>query len=381
MTPLTSLRTVLDYVKSKFIGKEEIIELLGICLIAQENALLYGPPGTAKSAIVRMLASTIHDGHNFEYLLTRFTEPNEIFGPFDIPSLKNGVLKTNTEGMLPEASLVFLDEIFNANSAILNSLLMALNERMFKRGNETKKLPALLFVGASNNLPEDEALNALFDRFLVRIHCDYVAPDLLSSVLAAGRQLAKEADTIPPTIATSEIQDLQLSCRNVDLSAILPTYVQLVFSLRNAGINISDRRAVKLQQLIAASALMSHRNHAIISDLWVLKHIWDAQDQIELLSGMIQTVIGKEATPEAHPMAFEHAHLDVESLMKDLQELRQLITESGNDFEAKNIMKDKLRYLQSRIAWINNDIQKAHLETTIQTLWQTLLQEQTSTSS
>ncbi len=105
----------------------------------------------------------------FDYLLTRFTEPNELFGPFDIRKLREGDLVTNTEGMLPEADFVFLDELLNANSAILNSLLMALNERSFRRGRETRKLPALMFVGASNSLPEDGALGALFDRFLLRV--------------------------------------------------------------------------------------------------------------------------------------------------------------------------------------------------------------------
>jgi len=152
MSSIQKLNTVLTDVKASFVGKDEIIDLLGISLIARENAFLLGPPGTAKSAIIRALSDRIAGGNNFEYLLTRFTEPNEIFGPFDIRKLKEGELVTNTEGMMPEASMVFLDEIFNANSAILNSLLMALNEKIFRRGRETRKLPALMFVGASNVL-------------------------------------------------------------------------------------------------------------------------------------------------------------------------------------------------------------------------------------
>ncbi|MGB0432663.1 MAG: AAA family ATPase, partial [Bacteroidia bacterium] len=148
MEAIEKLKNVLAHVKSTFVGKDEIIDLLGIGLVARENAFLLGPPGTAKSAIVRQLSNCIENGKNFEYLLTRFTEPNEIFGPFDIRKLKEGDLITNTEGMLPEASMVFLDEIFNANSAILNSLLLALNEKIFRRGKETRKLPALIFVGA-----------------------------------------------------------------------------------------------------------------------------------------------------------------------------------------------------------------------------------------
>src|SRR5207237_8488506 len=100
--------------------------------------------------------------------------------------LREGDLVTNTDGMLPEASFVFLDELLNANSAILNSLLMVLNERVFRRGRETRKVPTLMFVGASNRLPEDDALGALFDRFLMRVPCDSVATEQLPDVLSAG---------------------------------------------------------------------------------------------------------------------------------------------------------------------------------------------------
>ncbi len=166
-------KDVVQPLKQMFVGKDEIIDLLEVALVSRENLFLLGPPGTAKSALVRSLAEKI-DGRFFDYLLTKFTEPNEFFGPFDIRRLRDGDLVTNTEGMLPEADFVFLDELLNANSSILNSLLMALNERVFRRGRETRSLPALIFVGASNRLPEDESLNALFDRFLLRVRCDNV---------------------------------------------------------------------------------------------------------------------------------------------------------------------------------------------------------------
>src|SRR4051812_28108414 len=159
--------------KRTFVGKDEIVDLMGVALVAGENLFLLGPPGTAKTALVHQLGARLH-GQFFEYLLTRFTEPNELFGPFDIRRLREGELVTNTEGMLPEASLVFLDELLNANCAILNSLLTVLNERTLRRGRETLAVPALIFIGASNHLPEEDSLRALFDRFLMRINCDHV---------------------------------------------------------------------------------------------------------------------------------------------------------------------------------------------------------------
>ncbi|RZK44881.1 MAG: AAA family ATPase, partial [Hymenobacter sp.] len=173
---IEKLNAVARHLKATFVGKDDVIDLLIICLVGRENLFLLGPPGTAKSALVRALAQRLQ-GQTFEYLLTRFTEPGELFGPFDIRRLREGDLVTNTAGMLPEAHLIFLDELLNANSAILNSLLTVLNERVFRRGRDSRPLPALLLVGASNQLPADEALQALFDRFLVRVHCGYVAPD------------------------------------------------------------------------------------------------------------------------------------------------------------------------------------------------------------
>lgn len=374
MNNIEKLNKVLSFVKDSFIGKDEIIDLLGISLIARENAFLLGPPGTAKSAIVRLLSSCIKDGKNFEYLLTRFTEPNELFGPFDIRKLKEGELITNTEGMLPEASMVFLDEIFNANSAILNSLLMALNEKIFRRGKETKKLPALMFVGASNVLPEDESLNALLDRFLIRTRCDYVDTDLLEEVLLAGWRLENNLSNEKPSITPSEIIDLQTQSKQVDLSPIRKQYVDLIHNLRNTGIKISDRRAVKIQNLLAASALICGRKEAILSDLWVLKYIWDTEEQIEILAGIIDSVIAKEKTEAAHPQAFFNKMPNAEELIKEVALLKNKWSEPNLSFEEQNIIKDKLRYVQNRCNWVKNIEHKQYIQSEIENLWQLMLQ-------
>lgn len=373
MNNIDKLNRVLQFVKTSFVGKDEIIDLLGISLIARENAFLLGPPGTAKSAIIRMLADCIEDGKNFEYLLTRFTEPNEIFGPFDIRKLKDGELLTNTEGMMPEASMVFLDEIFNANSAILNSLLMALNERIFRRGKETRKLPALMFVGASNMLPEDEALNALLDRFLIRVRCDYVDTDQLGEVLLAGWKLENMAALERPSVTPEEIRELQVQSRQVDLTPIRKQYIDLVHNLRITGIKVSDRRAVKVQGLIAASALMCNRTAAIVSDLWVLKYIWDTEEQIEILAGIIDNIIEKENIPGSHPQALFNKTPNAEALMKEVELLAGRWDAGELTFEEQHIIKDKLRYIQTRCNWVRDNMQKQHIQKEIEALWEKML--------
>src|SRR5438046_5754512 len=162
---------VVNVLKRRFVGRDQGIDLRALAVVAGEHLFLYGPPGTAKSMLIRQLAPAVR-GRYFEYMLTRFSEPNEIFGPIDIARLREGTVVTVTTGMLPEAEFVFLDELFNANSAILNNLLSVLNERVYRRGAEVHRLPVLTVFAASNQLVEDQALRALFDRFLIRCHVE-----------------------------------------------------------------------------------------------------------------------------------------------------------------------------------------------------------------
>ena len=371
---IDKLNNVLQQLKATFVGKDDIIDLMGICLAGRENLFLLGPPGTAKSAMVRELARHLK-GKSFEYLLTRFTEPNELFGPFDIRKLRDGDLVTNTEGMLPEASLVFLDELLNANSAILNSLLMALNEKIFRRGKETKKLPALIFIGASNHLPEDEALQALFDRFLIRVHCGNVDPVQLEKVLHAGWNLEQQEQPDYTGITEEEVRHLQSLITTVDLSPIIPAYIELVQLLRNAGVQISDRRAVKLQRLIAASALLCKRQSALRSDLWIMRYIWDTEEQQEVIAGIVNAVIANgEQHPQQHPRATINSAPDADAIYEEIKLMTvqwEAINTSGAE---RALIKDRLRYLNGRCEWIGNETQRNYVLQPIEELWQKIIQ-------
>lgn len=354
--------------KRDFVGKDEIIDLLGVCLVGGENLFLFGPPGTAKTALVHNLAARL-EGRTFDYLLTRFTEPNELFGPFDIRKLRDGELLTNTEGMLPEASLVFLDELLNANSAILNSLLVALNERIFRRGKETRPLSALVFVGASNHLPEDDALNALFDRFLLRVRCDNVAGERLPDVLVAGWKLTSTAPA-KSGLHFDELRLAQSALPNVELAGIRQPFSELVHRIRHAGIPISDRRAVKLQRVIAASALLCSRNTARLSDLWVLRHIWDTEEQQEILATLVDQAINKE-----QPAADDHRRAraadgpDAEALARDLDSLSTSLKNGPLPNAEKAYLRDRLGILEGRCQWIKDNTRRDWLLKRIAELW------------
>tara|TARA_R110002096_G_scaffold316010_6_gene510321 strand:+ start:6784 stop:7944 length:1161 start_codon:yes stop_codon:yes gene_type:complete len=365
---------VLLPLKSAFVGKDDVVDLMSVCLIAGENLFILGPPGTAKSALVHELGKRI-EGQTFEYLLTRFTEPNELFGPFDIRKLRDGVLETNTEGMLPEASLVFLDELLNANSAILNSLLSVLNERVLRRGRETLRLPMLMAVGASNHLPEDDALRALFDRFLLRVRSDNVGDDGLVEVLRAGWNLERgqNGSTLGQVLTLDEIVQLRNLIGQIDLSLVEAPYVDLVVRLRTMGIQISDRRAVKVQRLIAASAILCGRTLAHPSDLWVLAHIWDIEEQRELLRSAVREILDANPADEAtriHPRAESPDLPNPDELLGELE--RVLVDAQpylSNGESLPNAISDRLSAVENRTQWLANDEQRNFLTEKVADAW------------
>lgn len=364
---------VLQPLKEAFVAKDEVIDLLGICLVAGENLFVMGPPGTAKSLLVQELAQRI-EGRVFDYLLTRFTEPNEIFGPFDIRKLREGELQTNTEGMLPEADLVFLDELLNANSAILNSLLMVLNERVFRRGRETRQLSTLMVVGASNRLPEDDALGALFDRFLLRAPCENVPAEMLESVLTAGWRLERKTP-VAPVISVEEIHRIQASIPFVQVAAVRDEFAQMVRRLRQAGLFVSDRRAVRLQRVMAASALLSGRDQVNPTDFWLLRYIWDTEEQRSVLTAIVQEHFEQqdaELQEAAHPRAQGAEVADAEELARGLEALETRTQDAESRERDQTLLEDQLRLLASRCQWVPDEQKREFLQKRVTALWNTL---------
>jgi MoxR-like ATPase len=306
-------------------------------------------------------------------LLTRFTEPNELFGPFDIRKLRDGELVTNTEGMLPEATFVFLDELLNANSAILNSLLMVLNERVFRRGRETRKLPTLMVIGASNRLPEDDALHALFDRFLLRVHCDNVPPEQLTEVLLAGWRLDLGRLERGKAVDVEDIRQLQHLIADVEIDVLRPVYVELIGRLRQAGIPLSDRRAVKLQRLVAASALLCGRMQANATDLWVLRYIWDREEQREILDSLVQASVAaadESARADSHPRSGQSKAPNPEELAHDLERIGVQLKHANLTAAERSVLRDQLGVLAARCQWVEGAQQRSYLEEQIDLLWQ-----------
>lgn len=264
-----NLRAAVDRARRGMVDRDVLVELLALAAVAGEHLLIIGPPGTAKSAVARAMAEAL-GGRYFEYLLGRFTEPSELFGPVDLRKLQEGKVETAVDGMLPEAEIAFLDEVFKGSTAILNTLLGLLNERVFRRGHSVMRCPLRLAVGASNALPDDPSLAAFADRFLLRCWVEPVADPQLERLLAEGWNVETRADDGPPPASLADLDLLSRTAARVDLEPVRPLIARALRTLRGAGIELSDRRAVKCQRLVAAAAVLDGRFQADGRDLWPL---------------------------------------------------------------------------------------------------------------
>jgi MoxR-like ATPase len=261
------LRDAIREATTGLVDREHLAELLILAAVAQEHLLVIGPPGTAKSAVVRRVAHSL-GGNYFEYLLGRFTEPSELFGPVNLSKLREGTVETDVSGMLPEAEIAFLDEVFLGSTAILNTLLGLLNERQFRRGHTRLRCPLRVCVAAANGLPEDEGLAAFADRFLLHVFVEAVPDNKLEELLAGGWAVGQ--GSIRPRAELASLDLLNRAVPDVDMSMVRADLAQAIRLLRQANVQLSDRRIVKAQHLIAAATVLAGRSVASRADLWPL---------------------------------------------------------------------------------------------------------------
>ncbi len=298
----SSIRQALTDAGRGLVEREAMVELVALSAVAGEHLLVIGPPGTAKSEAVRRTARAL-GGNYFEYLLGRFTEPSEIFGPVDLRKLREGVVETETAGMLPEAEVAFLDEVFLGSTAILNTLLGVLNERVFRRGHTRMRCPLRVCVGASNALPEDEALAAFADRFLARIFVEAVPDPRLEELLAGGASLWNEAGA---HVASLEALDVVArAAQEADLAPVRPLLAHGLRLLRSAGLGLSDRRAVKVQRLVAAAAALAGRRTPGSADLWPLVYAVPTKEGQALARDVLRELLAPSENPALAAAALE----------------------------------------------------------------------------
>lgn len=289
-----ALRTGIQSATVGLVGREQLAELMVLAAVAQEHLLVVGPPGTAKSAVVRRVAQSL-GGRYFEYLLGRFTEPAELFGPVDLRKLREGTVETDVSGMLPEAEVAFLDEVFLGSTAILNTLLGVLNERKFRRGHTNLQCPLRICVAAANGLPDDEGLAAFADRFLLHLFVDAIPDHQLEAMLAGGWQA--EQQVVGHCADMAHLDLLCTAARQVNMEAVRGPLANVIRQLRQAGLTLSDRRIVKSQRLIAAATVLAGRTVASEADLWPVLYVLPTREAQSSAQEILRELLGSATNP------------------------------------------------------------------------------------
>ncbi len=292
MAPQEKLKKIREELRQLFLERSELIDGALSALLCSQHVLVIGPPGTAKSMLADEICRRIEGASYFQWLLTRFTTPEEIFGAVSLRALEQDDYRRATSRKLPEAHIAFLDEIFKANSSILNAILTLINERLFHNGKEIVKVPLLSLFGASNELPEDDELLALYDRFLLRFVVNYIAEDYrFLRMLEAGRPAERTSLTL------EELRQMQAEARTLPIpSHIYRAIADIRRELKRKNLEASDRRYRQSLNLLQAHAYLAGAAEVKESDLYFLEHVlWrDPQEYNEVRSTIRGLLLGYE---------------------------------------------------------------------------------------
>ena len=291
--------------------KETEISLSLLAALAGESIILLGPPGVAKSMVARQLKTAFREAQSFEYLMSRFSTPDEIFGPVSIQKLKTSdTYERAVEGYLPTADVVFLDEIWKAGPAIQNTLLTVINEKIFRNGNREMHLPLKLLVAASNELPaKGEGLEALWDRFVIRIESRPIKleKNFRAMLLDSNESHTDLTDSTDEANAMS-VCDIRISpeeyaewaekiCKIGVKEEVLDAISAIRKSLRAVNVDeaaerrniyVSDRRWKNIVRLLRTSAFMQDREEVDICDLFPIYHcLWQEPEERDAIRSIV----------------------------------------------------------------------------------------------
>lgn len=297
------IQQLLQIINRGIYEKETETALALLAAVAGESIILLGPPGVAKSMVARRLKLAFRQARSFEYLMSRFSTPDEIFGPVSISRLKTADEYVRaTDGYLPNADVVFLDEIWKAGPAIQNTLLTAINERLFRNGNKEQRIPMKLLIAASNELPaQGEGLEALWDRFVIRIECrnirresnfDLMLLDVDDEYAKGNNQSECLADSEAKTLQISD-EEYAIWQNDIRKVAIGVEILNCIHAIRHAlrsvaidGIDerrdvyISDRRWKLIARLLRTSAYLQDRHQVSLADIIPIYHcLWQEPEE------------------------------------------------------------------------------------------------------
>lgn len=306
---------------SVLVERRPMVNAAVTALVSRSSVFLLGPPGEAKSMLVNELVKRIDAASKFEILMDRFTKPDEVFGPLSLKALKDDRYERRIDDYLATANLAFLDEIFKANSSVLNALLMALNERKYRHGTDVIDIPLAVVYCASNELPEDQSLNALYDRLSFRFVVDPVRD---TSNFVKVLNLDVPADPTP-VLSWTEVEQAQQEATGVEIPDMVMAEVANVrTALAEENIHPTTRRWRQSMGIIRAAAWLDGEEQADVDHIRPLQDVlWDTPEQVDT----IQTIVRKVANP---------LEAEANELLSHVQGLEAKIDEVVKNDEAKN---------------------------------------------
>jgi MoxR-like ATPase len=368
MSARDRLRKIREELAQVFLERSEVIDGALAALLAGHHVLLIGPPGTAKSMLADELCRRLDGTSYFQWLLTKFTTPEELFGAVSLRALENDEYRRVTTLKLPEAHIAFLDEVFKANSSILNAILTVMNERRFHNGRDVIEVPLITLFGASNELPEDDELQALYDRFLLRFVVGYIADDFRFLRMLQGKPAGGRS-----TLSLAELQSLQEAARTV----AVPPYVfrSLADIRRELGrkqIVASDRRYHQCVGLLQARAYLDDRDAVAETDLFFLDNVlWhDPQERNEVRATIHQLLRGYEDEVKAllyqtqelrdyahrqwdnndlRSRAVVEAHTKIRNILAKVTTILEQARTTGRPVDTVQAVKDEIETIQQRM--------------------------------
>lgn len=372
MTPREKLLALRDELQQTFLERGELIDGTLAALLAARNLLIVGPPGTAKSMLADELCRRIEGARYFQWLLTRFTAPEELFGAVSLKGLEQDDYRRVTTHKLPEAHIAFLDEVFKANSSILNSILSIINERRFHNGQRIHQVPLITLFGASNELPEDDELTALYDRFLLRFTVGYIEEDF---------RFLRMLETPPPEARVHLTLEELTALQQAADQQVIPARVRRALAevrrrLGKKQIVASDRRYRQSLALLKAHSYLAGDPQVTDRSLLFLEHaLWrEPSEQDEVRSTIREVVLGYEQevqemlfqsreieayvqrpweTEELRSQALIEGHTKLRNILAKVERIIDDASDADRPLARVEDMRDEIRTLQKRMleAW------------------------------
>ncbi len=368
MTPKEKLLALREELRQMFLERGELIDGALAALLSARNLLVIGPPGTAKSMLADELCRRIEGADYFQWLLTRFTAPEELFGAVSLKGLEQDDYRRVTTGKLPEAHIAFLDEVFKANSSILNSILTIINERRFHNGQQVRDVPLITLFGASNELPEDDELTALYDRFLLRFVVDYIQEDYrFLRMLEAAPQAARVCLTL------SELNALQREAAAQPVPGhVHRAMAEIRRQLGKKQMVASDRRYRQSLALMKAHSYLAGDAQVSDQSLLFLEHVlWREPSEHAEVSAVIREIVlgyEKEAqellyqareigeyvqrpweTEDLRSQALIEGHTKLRNILARLEQLIEKASSAERPVVRVEGMREEIQTLQKRM--------------------------------